>query len=637
LGAADEHGSGGAGVMILLTDGTVMVQNGSSANWMQLTPDTTGSYINGTWSSLAPMILDRLYFTAQVLPSGKVWVLGGEYSGPFLDPNITPFAETYDPVANSWSPAATYPNEVGANHCGTRNVTSTAGETTGSKTLTGIYSTALMQVGWAVSGMGIPAGTTITAIDSATQVEISNSATATATNRLTFRGVTLACFGDDPSILLPDGAILAGNIFNRTAYRYSPATDSWIFDSSKFYNDRSDEEGWAKLADGKVLTYDLFQTIQAGNGTDGYAELYDPQAQTWSSTSPVDGHANGTLPVLSSSALGFELGPTLRLLDGRILQVGANQHTAIYDEPTNSWAPGPDIIGSLSNSQGTVPGNFGGDDAPAAILPNGHVILAADAGPAMFTSSGNVTMGSKVITNIPSTLGIQVGWSVTATNNGTTVASGSVTSVDSATQITITNAAAGSATPATISWGAEFSRPTELFDFDPSNNSLSPVSPAIPDARLNTSAAFVTRMLVLPTGQLLFSDSSRQLYIYTPDGSAPLAKRPVVNRVTYNGGGLFTVTGKQLNGQSAGSTYGDDVQNDENYPIVRLANSSGVFYCRSTNWSTTGVGTGSVPETFNFTLNPHITPGNYTLTVSGAGISSLPVAVAITQPEVNGQ
>ncbi len=68
---------GGGGVMLLLSDGTVMIQNGSSANWMRLTPDASGSYVNGSWSALAPMNLDRLYFAAQVLQNGKVWVLGG--------------------------------------------------------------------------------------------------------------------------------------------------------------------------------------------------------------------------------------------------------------------------------------------------------------------------------------------------------------------------------------------------------------------------------------------------------------------------------------------------------------------------------------------------------------------------------
>jgi hypothetical protein len=267
------------------------------------------------------------------------------------------------------------------------------------------------------------------------------------------------------------------------------------------------------------------------------------------------------------------------------------------------------------------------------------VILAADAGPAASTTTGNVASGSAVITNIPSTAGFQVGWSVTGTSGTTTIISGSISSVDSATQITLSRAATGTATPATLSVGAEFSRPTQLFDFNPTNNTLSPISPAPPSARLNTQGAYVSRMLMLPTGQLLFSDSSSQLYVYTPSGSASFAIRPVINNVVYNGGGVFTLTGKQLNGQNAASAYGDDVQMDENYPIVRLSNSAGqVFYCRTSNWSLTGVATGTTPETVNFTLPAAlVTPGNYTLSVSGAGIISLPATLNITQAEINGQ
>src|SRR5579884_1786279 len=39
------------GTMLLLTDGTIMIQNGPSAGWLRLTPDGKGSYINGTWAS----------------------------------------------------------------------------------------------------------------------------------------------------------------------------------------------------------------------------------------------------------------------------------------------------------------------------------------------------------------------------------------------------------------------------------------------------------------------------------------------------------------------------------------------------------------------------------------------------------
>ena len=42
-----------AGTMLLLTDGTVMVQ-GPGNTWMRLTPDSSGSYIDGAWSMIAP-------------------------------------------------------------------------------------------------------------------------------------------------------------------------------------------------------------------------------------------------------------------------------------------------------------------------------------------------------------------------------------------------------------------------------------------------------------------------------------------------------------------------------------------------------------------------------------------------------
>ena len=41
--------------MLLLTDGTVMCQQQGGRNWKKLTPDAKGSYLNGTWSDLAPM------------------------------------------------------------------------------------------------------------------------------------------------------------------------------------------------------------------------------------------------------------------------------------------------------------------------------------------------------------------------------------------------------------------------------------------------------------------------------------------------------------------------------------------------------------------------------------------------------
>ena len=620
--------------MLLLSDGTVLTESGDDAqHWFKLTPDAHGSYVNGTWTTTAPMSMLRLYFTTNVLQDGRVWLLGGEYTGPYVDPNIAPTGEIYDPIKDTWSPIATYPEEAGTIHCGHRNVTSDVQLTAGSPVVTGIYSTDRITPGWAVIlGNGIPAGATVVSVDSPTQVTLSANATLTGPSTLRFRGIALACFGDDPSALISGHRIVAGNIFNNSTYIYSVDTDSWTQGATKVYNDRSDEEGWTAMSGGNFLTYDLFQSV-ANNA--GYAEIYNSAQNQWTAISPVDGSASGTLPVLTSPALGFELGPVLRLQDGRALVIGANQHTGLYDPTSNSWAAGPDIHGTLSNPFGTVRhANFGGDDAPAALMPNGHVLLAADAGPNPITQSGDATAGSNIITNIPSTAGLQVSWSVSQADGGTNVIPpGIITSIDSRHQIHISSNAAAAAQQISLVFGGEFSSPTQLFDFDPRANRISPVNPPLNDPNLPTFAAFVTRMLVLPNGQVLFNDGlGNQLYAYTPRGSANPAYLPIIERVTHDDG-VFTLSGRQLNGPSDASAYGDDSQSNENFPIVRLQDSNGqVFYCRSTNWTSTSVGNVG-RESVKFTLNPAVTPGFYQLIVSAGGISSAPFPIRITNEE----
>ena len=92
--------------MILLTDGRVMVQEEATPHWHALTPDAFGSYVNGTWSSLADMSFWRRYYASAVLRDGRVIVIGGEQSGDGGDTNK---GEIYDPVANSWTPIPSPP------------------------------------------------------------------------------------------------------------------------------------------------------------------------------------------------------------------------------------------------------------------------------------------------------------------------------------------------------------------------------------------------------------------------------------------------------------------------------------------------------------------------------------------------
>ena len=88
--------------MMLLTDGTVLVQELATANWYKLTPDNKGSYVNGTWSTLATGPVGPTYYASAVLGDGRVFMAGGEdnFANNGVDINN---CEIYDPVADSWT------------------------------------------------------------------------------------------------------------------------------------------------------------------------------------------------------------------------------------------------------------------------------------------------------------------------------------------------------------------------------------------------------------------------------------------------------------------------------------------------------------------------------------------------------
>ena len=98
---------GGVGLMLLLSDGTVMAASrvtdpneippsSGSRIWYRLTP-VNGSYIHGIWTTLSPMLSTRLWYSSVVLRDGRVLVAGGEYGTGGST------AEVYDPVLNQWT------------------------------------------------------------------------------------------------------------------------------------------------------------------------------------------------------------------------------------------------------------------------------------------------------------------------------------------------------------------------------------------------------------------------------------------------------------------------------------------------------------------------------------------------------
>lgn len=93
----------GAGICFLLTDGRVLCQGNGESDWATLTPDSNGSYQNGTWVKVGSLQAGYvpLYFASAVLADGRVVIVGGEYnSGAFA---LTNQGAIFDPQKNTWS------------------------------------------------------------------------------------------------------------------------------------------------------------------------------------------------------------------------------------------------------------------------------------------------------------------------------------------------------------------------------------------------------------------------------------------------------------------------------------------------------------------------------------------------------
>src|SRR2546421_8950609 len=95
----------GVAMAFLLTDGTVMSQGFRHSDWWKLTPDISGSYLNGTWMRLADLTggYGPNAFASAVLADGRLVIVGGEFNltEGFT---LTNKGAVYDPLADRWSP-----------------------------------------------------------------------------------------------------------------------------------------------------------------------------------------------------------------------------------------------------------------------------------------------------------------------------------------------------------------------------------------------------------------------------------------------------------------------------------------------------------------------------------------------------
>jgi hypothetical protein len=178
--------------------------------------------------------------------------------------------------------------------------------------------------------------------------------------------------------------------------------------------------------------------------------------------------------------------------------------------------------------------------------------------------------------------------------------------------------------------GSPFSGPpVYFFEFDGAN--VIP-EPAIPNAAIDES--FNINLLVLPTGEILATDGTKDIEIYTPNDTTHNPNwEPVIMSApsTVSRGGSYTVTGIRFNGMSQASMYGDEAQNATNYPLVRITNlaTNHVFYSRTHDHSSMAVASSAVVSThFDVPQTQETGPSN--LEVVANGIASAPASVLVT-------
>jgi hypothetical protein len=348
------------------------------------------------------------------------------------------------------------------------------------------------------------------------------------------------------------------------------------------------------LPDGRLMLEDKMSRQSA---------LLNPQTMAWTETGA------------GKSDLNDEEGLTL-LPNGKVLTVDTYTdynfhlipaypadptHSEIYDPATGHWSDAGSTLNTL-----TDPDSF--EIGPAVLRPDGTVFAVGSQG---FTSIYNskTAKWSKGPRLPVSPQGYQ--YSV-QDGAGALLPNGNVLVV-----------AAGGPNN-----GGYSDPPVAFFEFDGTGFVAQPAHP-----NASFDPAYAMNLLVLPTGQVLVTDFSKDIEIYTPSNTSHNPNwAPVIAHVpiVVAPGGSYQIVGVRFNGMSQGSYFGNENQNATNYPLVRITNlqTGHVFYSRTHDH--TGMAVASSKQvTTTFDVPVAQEHGASKIEVVANGIASKPVYITV--------
>lgn len=281
------------------------------------------------------------------------------------------------------------------------------------------------------------------------------------------------------------------------------------------------------------------------------------------------------------------------LVDAWSTACSASNSSELFDPTSDTWSCGPNTPVQLWD-------NAGHELGPALLMHNGKVFqVGATNATAVYDPTAN-------------------SWSP-----GPTPAGG-LTGYDAPGAIEPNGKALIEVAPPGFAAGCQ------MMEYNPASNTLA-LAPNPADCPGNPS--FVGHLMVLPTGQIMFTDFSGFVEVYTAAGSAdPVAKATILAASTHLTAGSKNniLYGKQLNGIGQNNAYGDDYQGDTDYPLVRLTNTStgNVYWALTHDESTHTIKPGTIMFT-KFDVPAGLPNGKYQLNAITSGIASNTIVVSV--------
>lgn len=457
-----------------------------------------------------------------------------------------------------------------------------------------------------------------------------------------------APFNANSALLLTDGTVMVQDTETPNWWRLTPdqsgsyVNGTWTQLASMDPSYGPLYHASAVLADGRVIIEGGEYNLSGNPVWTTQGSIYDPTTNTWTPVSPPAGWASiGDAESIVLANGTFMLANSL------------TTEQALLDATTLTWTP-------------TGTNKFDGNDEEGWTLLHGGSVLTVDAYADSYLATGTNSEIYKPGTGAWSSAGSTVVqlWDSAATcsaapsyevgpavlrPNGTVFATGANSC--GAGHTSVYNTVSQTWTP-----GPDFPHNDDVADGPaallPDGNVLVDTSPGIYKTGTRfyefngttftevpgpgnsaIDSSFYGTMLVLPTGQILFTDQSAEVEIYTAKGTYKPAWAPTILSApsTVVRGNSYKITGTQFNGLSQGAAYGDDEQAATNYPLVRITNDATghVFYARTRNHSSMGVATKTKIVSTHFKVPSGMEAGPSTLVVVANGIPSAPFAITV--------